>query len=103
MDFFKVKCLACGKTFGLTETDIIAMTECRCPHCGQKMSLWQFCELKYEYYSLILKLHKAVSASLTPLPDVRFFAWELAEAGGNLTMTLLQKIKDLENAEETEI
>ena len=103
MDFFKVKCLACGKTFGLTETDIIAMTECRCPHCGAKMSVWQFCELKHEYYSLMLKLHKVISAGVTPIPNIRLFAWELAEADGDFARTLLQKIKDLENTEETKI
>lgn len=96
MDFFKVKCLACGGNFELTETEVIAMTECRCPHCGAKMSIWQFCELKYEYFSLILKLHKVVSAGLTPLPNIRLFTWELARADGDITRRLLQEIKNLE-------
>lgn len=103
MDFFKVKCLACGKTFALTETDIIAMTECCCSHCSEKMSVWQFCELKHEYYSLILKLHKVISTRVVPIPNVRLFAWELAEADGDFTRMLLHEIQDLESSEEIEI
>lgn len=95
-DLFKVKCLICGENFGLTETEIISMTECRCQHCGAKMNIWQFCELKHEYYTLMLKLHKVVSAGITPLPNIRLFTWELTEADGDIARTLLWEIKNLE-------
>ena len=90
VDLFEVKCLVCGKNFDLTEEKVITMTECRCPNCETQMSVWQFCKLKHEYYSLALRLHNVVSAQLTPLPDIRLFTWKLAEA-------------DLENTEGIEI